>query len=821
MAVPAPDRTEKLLRSLPAAFVFIQPDGSIVEVTDRVQDLIGWSAAELVGRSIFELFFDPIRGHLRSAVEQWSASGTSPLDGRLFRLEASTATGEAIGIGLRIQRTDGQFAVALIDVRSTGEGLRAGLLDSVSEPVITQSGLTAAASQVGTAFVWDLATVWSVDDPGTTLRAVTVWEREPDPARRYRSATLRQPFLAGEGLPGSAWERGEVVAVHDVSSDPRFGTGYGTNRRPQSGAMIPLRVGRRIVGVLELLTHADVDATLWLASEAESIGSSLGQLVERFRDRIEADSIEGRLALALEAGDFGVWTLDIRSDVARWSARMAELHGIEETKGGAASLFAAVDAEDAARVGQVLERARELDDPQTVEYRVTDSERGTTWVSTRVTRVQVQGGPVTLSAVSSDVTDRKRAELSVQRRRAAVEGLQWVSQAIIAGRELHDTAMAVSNAATGVLGADHGVILYARPGDVGSELAWAFSDLTGPAPEPPRGFDLTSVAGVATGVERIADLRLASETRARLDQLDLPFDMARMRSGLLVPIGGERGRLLGLMVFVHHDPGYFTDDDARLAASIGSSTGVAIENARRHEEQRLAAVVFQRQLLPTVEVDLEGLELCIRYHPGRDGFDVGGDWYDVIQLDDRRIGLAVGDVCGHGLLAAAHMGQFRYSFRALIQASSSPEEAFQVVNRMALRELATTATVAYVELDTRSGSCAAWCCGHLPPVIASADGTEARFIDDPSARGPMLGFLPDIEVTPVRTTLAAGELLLLYTDGLVERRGETIDDGLDRLTASFVGRSPVLDELCDELYSILADVGPEADDTVLVGARRV
>ncbi len=97
---------------------------------------------------------------------------------------------------------------------------------------------------------------------------------------------------------------------------------------------------------------------------------------------------------------------------------------------------------------------------------------------------------------------------------------------------------------------------------------------------------------------------------------------------------------------------------------------MASENARRHEEPRLAAVLFQRQLLPTADVDIDRLELCIRYHPGRDGLDVGGDWYDVIQLDDRRIGLAVGDVCGHGLVAAAHMGQFRYSFRALIQAAA-------------------------------------------------------------------------------------------------------------------------------------------------------
>ena len=128
-------------------------------------------------------------------------------------------------------------------------------------------------------------------------------------------------------------------------------------------------------------------------------------------------------------------------------------------------------------------------------------------------------------------------------------------------------------------------------------------------------------------------------------------------------------------------------------------------------------------------------------------------------------------------------------------------------------------TIAYVELDTRTGSCAAWSCGHLPPVIASRHGHDVRWVEDADARGPMLGFLDEISVHPIRTSLEPGELLLLYTDGLVERRGESIDDGLARLAASFEGRSPVLDDLCDELHDVLAVAGPDADDTVLLGVR--
>lgn len=823
MSRPASDRAEPVLRSLPAAFVFARQDGAVFDVTDRVTALTGWTASALVGRPLFDLFSPALQEHLRDVVEHWVAAGASPIEGRLLRLEMITASGASIVVGVQFDRNGEGFAVTLVDMRASGEELRSALLDAVSEPAVTPDGLVAAAAQVGTAFDWDLVTVWSVDDAGTTLRSVATWERDPDPARHYRSATSRQPFLRGEGLPGAAWEKAEVIVVDDVGVDPRFGSGYGTNRRPQTGALIPARVGRRIVGVVELLTYAQVAPNLWLASEADSISASLGQLIERFGARTQTESIEGRLALALEAGELGVWTLDVRSGLAGWSLRMAELHAVDATEGGASSVFGALHPDDSPLVGEVLQRARSADEPQTVEYRVRDRDRGTTWISTRVTRVQSNGGALTLSAVSSDVTEAKRAELSRQRRRAAVEGLQWVSQAIIAGRQLTDTAIAVANAATGVLGADRGVVLYDQPDDVGSAMAWAVSGLSGdePVPEPPGSVDLASLGEVVgVGVEVIPDLRNAPVTMDLVRALELPFDADELRSALLLPVSGEHGRPLGLMAFVHHEPGYFNDQDARLAASIASITGVAIENARRHEEQRLAAVLFQRQLLPDTDIEVPGVDLCIRYHPGRDGLDVGGDWYDFIQLDEHRIGLAVGDVCGHGLAAASHMGQFRYSFRALIQASATPEDALRVVNQMALRELHTTATVAYVELDTRTGSCAAWCCGHLPPVIASVDGTEVRFVEAAAARGPMLGFLPELAVSPVRTTLAPGELLLLYTDGLVERRNEGIDDGLDRLVASFAGRSPVLEDLCEELYSLLAVAGPDADDTVLVAARR-
>ena len=812
---------DALLASLPDAVLLVGAEGTILEVAGRVDELAGWVAGPLVGRSIEVLLPNGTGRHLVAELRRWEAGGSSALERRLLRLQLATPDGGVAPVGVRVHRGPTGFTLTVRRLDPGVGDLRSTLLDAVSTTDVTSSDLAAAADAAGRAYDWDLAAVWAIDATTATLRAVSVWEREPDPERRHRSATLRQPFLVGEGLPGEAWQQGEVVVVSDVSGDPRFAGGDGSQRRPQSGALIPLRAGRRVVGVLELLSFATIDPRLWLASEAEAVSTGFGQLVERFGARLQAEAAEGRLALALDAGELGFWTLDVRSGRAEWSARMAELHAVDGTEGGADSLFANVAAEDRVGVGHALERARRSDETQTVEYRVEDADRGTSWLSTRLTRIHTHGGPPLLSAVSSEITDRKRAELSAQRRRAAVEGLQWVSQAIIAGRQLTDTAVAVAHAATGVLGADVGIVLYPEPTEVGSELAWAISGLPGEEGlDLPAHLEIEAVARTATGVELVPDMRRAPDIQGFVESLGLPLDPSRVRSALLVPVGGERGRPLGLMLFLSEDRRYFTDDDARLAASIGSSTGVAIENAHRHEEQRLAATAFQRQLLPPSDIELPGVELCGRYHPGRDGLEVGGDWYDVFRLDDHRVGLAVGDVCGHGLTAAAHMGQFRHSFRALVQSSSPPEEALRVLNRLALEELHTTATIAYAELDTRTGACTLWSCGHLPPIVTDHRG-DVRWLSGERTGGPMLGFLPQLEVVPHRTELAVDASLFLYTDGLVERPGESIDVGLERLHEA-LARSAAegLESICDELYAVVAHTRPDSDDTVILGVRR-
>ncbi|HEY1117852.1 MAG TPA: SpoIIE family protein phosphatase, partial [Acidimicrobiales bacterium] len=682
--------------------------------------------------------------------------------------------------------------------------------------------LERALALVGSSNHWVLASLWVVDDAADLLRPVATWSRHPDAHAVYRQRTRLLSLGRGEGLPGRAWADRATLTDAELCDDVRVTEDAGPLH---TSLHHPITSAGRVVGVIELLADTDEDPQPWFDSALRAVEPALAHLLERVRDQLAVRAVEGRLSAALDAGQFGVAGVDPGTGRVEWSSRMAALHGQTAVAGAGRlpALLAAVHPDDLDEIQRALQGLTDGGDDASVlqvEYRVHDGGQ-LRWLSTRITSTVLPSGQSQIAAITSDVTDRKQAEQRTQRRTMAIEGLQWVSQAIIAGRELRDTATAVSHAATGVLGAVYGVVLYRVPGDTVDELAWALSGIPTDleVPDPPRDVDLPDDLAAARG-PALVDLRGQPDVRAFVLGLRLPVEVGTMRSALIVPIRGDGPDRLGTMVFLHPQAGYFTDDDVRLARSIGASTGVAIENAKHHEQQRLAASAFQRELLPPSTATVEGADVCVRYHPGRDGIEVGGDWYDVIDLGGGRVGLAVGDVCGHGLTAAAHMGQFRHSFRALVQSSVSPEEALRVLNRLALDELHTTMTIAYVEMDTASGECRTWLCGHLPPLIANRDGDSVRWLGDDGIRGPMLGFVPEFEVSPSTDVLTAGELLLLYSDGLVERRGQSIQDGLDRLAASFTGRSPDIETACDELYQLLADQGPAADDTALLAVRR-
>jgi anti-sigma regulatory factor (Ser/Thr protein kinase) len=291
-----------------------------------------------------------------------------------------------------------------------------------------------------------------------------------------------------------------------------------------------------------------------------------------------------------------------------------------------------------------------------------------------------------------------------------------------------------------------------------------------------------------------------------------------IRSLLGVPLIID-GRAIGVLHVGTLTPREFTNENAALLQVVAQRAAPAIERARLYDElerEHRSAVALQRSLLPEGVPDIVGVDLAVRYLPARD--EVGGDWYDVVDLPGGLVGVAIGDVAGHGVRAAALMGQLRTALRAYALDGYPPGEALKRLDRL----LHTVrgegmATAAYAVLDPLTGVVRIASAGHLPPVVVSTSG-EARVLDVVPA--PPLGTLPFGTYLETESTVGPGEALMLYTDGLVERRREPLTTGIERLRAhaSVVASA---DMLCERVLRRLIPAEGADDDVAMVVVRNL
>ncbi|WP_128380529.1 SpoIIE family protein phosphatase [Streptomyces cavernae] len=280
---------------------------------------------------------------------------------------------------------------------------------------------------------------------------------------------------------------------------------------------------------------------------------------------------------------------------------------------------------------------------------------------------------------------------------------------------------------------------------------------------------------------------------------------AGVHSYLALPLMA-RGKVLGTLTLyrtVNERP--FDEQDRVLASELAARAAISIDNARLYGRERSAALTLQRSLLPSAPARQEALDIAARYLPALS--EVGGDWYDVLPLGPGRTGLIVGDVMGKGVQAAAIMGQLSTATRALARLDLPPDELLRHLDDIAGSLGDAIATCVYAVCDVRSGTCALSSAGHLPPVLTRGDGT-AELVDVPG--GVPLG-VGGVAFGTVELPFAAGSLLALYTDGLVENRGEPIDRGLTALTRLLQSSGHCLEETSD---TVLRALRPEPDDDV-------
>jgi serine phosphatase RsbU (regulator of sigma subunit) len=313
-----------------------------------------------------------------------------------------------------------------------------------------------------------------------------------------------------------------------------------------------------------------------------------------------------------------------------------------------------------------------------------------------------------------------------------------------------------------------------------------------------------------------------SGMRARTVGPEMPALAARMgfASHVTVPITAPvRGTVLGTISLVKGaERDAFTDAEVRTALDIGRRAGLAVDNTRMYGEQRHVAEVLQQSLLTDLPT-APGLELHARYQPAASGSEVGGDWYDAFVQPDGDLIATIGDAAGHDIEAAAAMGQLRNLIRG--NAYGRPDRVGELMAHLdeAIRGLRirtpATAILARVHRDGDVRRLSWTNAGHPPPMVLRADG-EVEVLD----RQPesLLGLTwGATRRSTHETALEPGATLLLYTDGLVERRGSYLDDGIaelrDRLRAA---ADLPAGELCDAL---LRQADSREDDIALLAIR--
>jgi serine phosphatase RsbU (regulator of sigma subunit)/anti-sigma regulatory factor (Ser/Thr protein kinase) len=348
--------------------------------------------------------------------------------------------------------------------------------------------------------------------------------------------------------------------------------------------------------------------------------------------------------------------------------------------------------------------------------------------------------------------------------------------------------------------------------------AWDAAFPTGEVLHYPPGTPYTRCMDTGRPVMEVmsdsnADKMAAAWTRRPVAELLSGVSM------LLLPLIA-RDVMLGFFVCVRR-VGFrrFDAYDMQIGMEFAARAAIFMDNAQRYSRERATALTLQRAMLPTGLSAPSSVEVKHRYLPGSKLIEVGGDWYESIALPGGRVALVVGDVAGHGVRAAVTMGRLRTAIHTLAMLELPPAESLQQLNEL-MQELGVRephfATCVYAIFDAVAGTCELASAGHLPPLLVRPDGSNELLDISPA---PPLG----VGTGPIQSRtlpIADGSLLVLYTDGLVEKRTRDIDEGLARLRDIFTPDTVdlPLEDLCKAtLAGVYAD--EQRDDIAVLIAR--
>ncbi|MFD4137672.1 SpoIIE family protein phosphatase [Streptomyces sp. NPDC058572] len=564
-------------------------------------------------------------------------------------------------------------------------------------------------------------------------------------------------------------------------------------------------------------------------------------------DQATLRRVEQDLALSLRLVDqspIGLAVLDTDLRYVSVNPALERLGGLsaEEILGRSmreALPFGDADALEAA-MRQVLRTGKPLLDRYVLGRTAADPDTEQAW-SVSLYRLEDPGGRVLGLAVSVvDVTDRHRAATEAERARRRLALVADASVRIGTTLDLEQTARELADVAVPELADIAAVDVLDRvlvgpdggpgraSGDDGPVLiralavASAYPTVAVEAADRPSElarYDADRLVTQCVNSGRpvmVSELGTQDLTKiARNVEAAGLLREAGVHSYLAVPLIA-RGEVLGALDLKRaRNPEPFTEDDVLLATEFASRAAVCIDNARWYRQQRETALKLQRSMLPEMPQHLVGLEVASRYQPARAGSEVGGDWFDIIPMNRERTALVVGDVMGSGINAATVMGRLRTATQTLTKLALDPAVVLRHLDEITAGLDPYFATCMYVAYDPHRAQCNIANAGHLPPVLVRA-GSAPRLLDLPT--GTPLGVGGGV-LRSVTVGLDPGDLLVLYTDGLVETRDQDIDVRLDALLGLLQVPDASLEDTCDRLLRALRQ--PDTPDDVALLIARV
>jgi PAS domain S-box-containing protein len=678
---------------------------------------------------------------------------------------------------------------------------------------------------------WEAGAIWEVVDNSEPLRLVSGWSTPDLDARPLWGRSRELNFRRGTGLPGDAWDTGQIALAPNYRDYPTTAPRYGVSAELglEAALAIPIPIGapESVLAVAEFHTLSFEAQSEELMSLLAGFADQLGTFIARRRAEArsaEAERFRQHLAEVVRGTQDAVLSKDLDGIITTWNPAAARLYGYtaEEAIGRHVSFLVPPDHKDEEKV--ILDRVKRGERLDTYETERIRSDGARISVSLTVSPIRSpMRGLIGASVVARDITAQVR-------RRRAQEFLVAASRLLDTSLDPEETARTIVSTAVPEL-AEICLIDFRRPdgwyGDsvvagANPEMAARLERIRRETPLDPSGEHPVAQVLRLSQPMIWRDLKtpdVADKVSQSSQHLQLMRD-AGYNSAAVVPLIA-RGRTLGALSFLHahgdlrYDPG-----DLEFLSELGERAALALDNARLYRERDRVAKNLQRGLRPPRPAEVPGLAISVVFEAAGEGIDVGGDLYDVLPTEDG-CWILVGDVAGKGSTAAGVSVAVRHSVRGLTREIAEPEEVLRRVNELlltgeSLNDFATAMLARLTRADDGSWHIALASAGHPPAVLTTEAGPRLL------GGGSVLGAWQEANLECHEQTLTSAETLALCTDGWLEAGPVASHQGPEsfaEMTQSLSGLE--LEELTERLRAdaVGRSAGTLRDDLVVLAIR--